>query len=69
MPLLSTRCGSSCAWAGGGQVNVPWPLDDADAPQHYPEARHQGVYNVLFADAHVTPMKARDLTPTIFYVR
>lgn len=59
----------ACAWTGGGLVNVPWPLDDTDAPQHYPEARHQGTYNVLFGDAHVVPMRARDLTPTLFFVR
>jgi prepilin-type N-terminal cleavage/methylation domain-containing protein/prepilin-type processing-associated H-X9-DG protein len=58
----------ACAWTAGG-ANIPWPLDDVDVPQHYPEARHQGSYNVLFCDAHVTPMKARDLTPTMFFVR
>ena len=59
----------ACSWTGGGLVNVPWPLADADAPQHYPEARHQGTYNVLFGDAHVLPMKARDITPAMWYVR
>jgi prepilin-type N-terminal cleavage/methylation domain-containing protein/prepilin-type processing-associated H-X9-DG protein len=48
--------------------SVPWPLTDTDAPNHYPEYRHNGVYNVVFCDAHVTTMRIADLSmPTMFY--
>jgi prepilin-type N-terminal cleavage/methylation domain-containing protein/prepilin-type processing-associated H-X9-DG protein len=62
-------CATNGSAPAGVPANLPWPLTDADAPQHYPEARHLGMYNVLFCDAHVVPMKARDLTPTMFFVR
>jgi prepilin-type N-terminal cleavage/methylation domain-containing protein/prepilin-type processing-associated H-X9-DG protein len=47
----------------------PWPLDDADAANHYPEARHQGVYGVLFCDGHVVAMRRADLLAPMYYVR
>ena len=59
----------ACGWTGGGLTNVPWPVDAADAVDHYPETRHQGVFNALFGDAHVAPLRARDLTPAVFFVR
>jgi len=63
----------ACATNGSQPVglpgDLPWPVTDADAPNHYPEARHQGLFNVLFCDGHVVPMKARDITPSMFFVR
>jgi prepilin-type processing-associated H-X9-DG protein len=48
---------------------LPWPTTDTDAPNHYPEARHLGVYNAVWCDGHVTAMKILDLTNAMFYVR
>jgi prepilin-type N-terminal cleavage/methylation domain-containing protein/prepilin-type processing-associated H-X9-DG protein len=47
---------------------LPWPLTDVDAPNHYPVARHGGVFNALFCDAHVTTMTIADLSTPLFYV-
>jgi len=49
--------------------NLPWPADDIDAVNHYPEPRHMGVYNVMFCDGHVVAMKKAELTTAMFYVR
>jgi prepilin-type processing-associated H-X9-DG protein len=61
----------SCATNGiqpaGMPAGLPWPLTDLDAPNHYP-ARHIGVFNVLFCDAHVTSMTTADLSNPLFYV-
>jgi prepilin-type N-terminal cleavage/methylation domain-containing protein/prepilin-type processing-associated H-X9-DG protein len=54
---------AGCAYNG-----LPWPVDDADAINHYPEPRHLGSYNVLFCDGHVVPMRRSELTNTMFYV-
>jgi prepilin-type N-terminal cleavage/methylation domain-containing protein/prepilin-type processing-associated H-X9-DG protein len=62
----------SCATNGvqppGLSAGLPWPLTDADAPNHYP-GRHIGVFNVLFCDGHVTTMTTADLNTPLFYVR
>jgi prepilin-type N-terminal cleavage/methylation domain-containing protein/prepilin-type processing-associated H-X9-DG protein len=47
---------------------LPWPLTDADAPNHYPD-RHVGTFNVLFCDAHVATVTTADLSIPLFYVR
>jgi prepilin-type N-terminal cleavage/methylation domain-containing protein/prepilin-type processing-associated H-X9-DG protein len=57
-----------CVYNQNNQT-VPWPLTDADAPQHYPESRHGGVYNVVFCDGHVTSMRIADLSLPMFYCR
>jgi prepilin-type N-terminal cleavage/methylation domain-containing protein/prepilin-type processing-associated H-X9-DG protein len=46
----------------------PWQpfLNAADAV-HYPQIRHNGVFNVLFCDAHVTTMNQSDLGTRLFY--
>ena len=55
--------------AGCSYGGLPWPANDADAINHYPEPRHLGMYNVLFCDGHVVPMRKADLTTEMFYVR
>jgi prepilin-type N-terminal cleavage/methylation domain-containing protein/prepilin-type processing-associated H-X9-DG protein len=50
-----------CAYQMPNGQMVPWPLTDPDAPNHYPESRHNGVFNVLFCDGHVTTMKIVEL--------
>jgi prepilin-type processing-associated H-X9-DG protein len=45
---------------GGGYVKN-------DDTTHYPVRRHSGVMNVLFCDAHATPMTQNDLKDQLFY--
>jgi prepilin-type N-terminal cleavage/methylation domain-containing protein/prepilin-type processing-associated H-X9-DG protein len=63
----------ACATNGTQPAGLPaglyWPMTDEDAPNHYPEARHMGVYNVVWCDGHVTAMKIADLSAPLFYVR
>jgi prepilin-type N-terminal cleavage/methylation domain-containing protein/prepilin-type processing-associated H-X9-DG protein len=48
--------------------SVPWPLSDPDAPNHYPESRHSGMYNLVYCDGHVTTMRIAELSmPTMFF--
>jgi prepilin-type N-terminal cleavage/methylation domain-containing protein/prepilin-type processing-associated H-X9-DG protein len=48
---------------------VPWPINDLDAPNHYPP-RHLGLFNVVYCDGHVVPMLMTDLKiPTMFYAQ
>jgi len=53
---------AGCAYNG-----LPWPVDDTDAINHYPEPRHLGMYNVLFCDGHVVAMRKAELTNSMFY--
>jgi prepilin-type processing-associated H-X9-DG protein len=48
---------------------LPWPVDDSDVLNHYPEPRHVGVYNVLFCDGHGVSMRKTELTTPMFYIR
>ena len=45
---------------GGGYVH------DADTT-HYPVRRHEGVFNVLFCDAHTQPLRQTELLDAMFY--
>jgi prepilin-type N-terminal cleavage/methylation domain-containing protein/prepilin-type processing-associated H-X9-DG protein len=62
-----------CATNGAAPVglphDLPWPPNDSDAVNHYPEPRHLGVYNVFFCDGHVVAMKKADLLTPMYYVR
>ena len=51
----------------GAQVYVPWPVDDSDVVNHYPEARHMGRYNLLYCDGHVTVMTKAELREPMYY--
>ena len=62
-------CATNGIAPAGLPFGLPWPKDDVDAPNHYPEARHLGFYNVLFCDGHVVPMKIADIVEPMFYVR
>jgi prepilin-type N-terminal cleavage/methylation domain-containing protein/prepilin-type processing-associated H-X9-DG protein len=62
-------CATNGAQPVGLPAGLPWPTTDEDAPNHYPEARHMGTYNVLWCDGHVTAMKIADLSTPLFYVR
>jgi prepilin-type N-terminal cleavage/methylation domain-containing protein/prepilin-type processing-associated H-X9-DG protein len=63
LPLCATNGAAPPGLAAG----LPWPLTDADAPNHYP-GRHIGLFNVLYCDAHVTAMTTADLATPLFYV-
>jgi prepilin-type processing-associated H-X9-DG protein len=54
----------SCAFDTG----TPWPFNDADAPNHYPDGRHIGRYNVLYCDGHVTTISLSELQIPMFYI-
>jgi len=62
-------CSTSGVVPAGLPGGLPWPLDDADAVNHYPEPRHSGVYNVLFCDGHVVATRKSELTIPMFYTR
>ena len=62
-------CATNGAQPPGLPPNIPWPVDDPDVINHYPEARHLGVYNVLYCDGHVAVMRKADLRTEMFYIR
>jgi prepilin-type N-terminal cleavage/methylation domain-containing protein len=46
----------------------PWmPFANVNDTTHYPQGRHTGVFNVIYADAHSTPIAQADLTLPSFY--
>jgi prepilin-type N-terminal cleavage/methylation domain-containing protein/prepilin-type processing-associated H-X9-DG protein len=56
-----------CANSTVAAPRGPWqPFVNANDYIHYPQARHDGVFNVLFCDAHVQPMMQTDLTSQLF---
>jgi prepilin-type N-terminal cleavage/methylation domain-containing protein/prepilin-type processing-associated H-X9-DG protein len=56
----------ACANIVGG-TRVPWqPYVNASDTLHYPQDRHQGVFNVLFCDGHVTPTIQTELQDFMF---
>jgi prepilin-type processing-associated H-X9-DG protein len=63
----------ACATSGSFPVGVPpfepWPIDDEDAPQHYPERRHSGLFNACYADAHVEALRSPNLRLGMFRYR
>jgi prepilin-type N-terminal cleavage/methylation domain-containing protein len=70
--LLWEHCRSPiCATNGiipvGLPPYLPWPVDDVDAINHYPDIRHLGVYGVLFCDGHAIMMPKSDLQTPMYY--
>jgi len=61
-------CATNGSQPVGLPAGLPWPVTDADAPNHYPP-RHLGTFNVLYCDGHVTNMTMMDLSNPLFYVR
>jgi prepilin-type N-terminal cleavage/methylation domain-containing protein len=61
-------CGTNGTIPVGLPPNLPWPVNDVDVVNHYPEYRHTGFYGVQFCDGHVVMMRIADLTPSLFYV-
>jgi prepilin-type N-terminal cleavage/methylation domain-containing protein len=64
-PICATNGTTPAGYAPG----LPWPVDDIDVVNHYPEARHVGVYGVQFCDGHVVMMRKNDLAKPMYYVR
>lgn len=62
-------CATNTRLPVGVGPGLPWPIHDVDALNHYPEPRHVGVFNVLFCDGHVVPMKRTDLMTPMYYVQ
>jgi prepilin-type N-terminal cleavage/methylation domain-containing protein/prepilin-type processing-associated H-X9-DG protein len=61
-------CATNGAQPAGLPKGLPWPLFDADGPNHYPP-RHIGMFNVLFCDGHVMAIVESDLKNEMFYIR
>jgi prepilin-type N-terminal cleavage/methylation domain-containing protein/prepilin-type processing-associated H-X9-DG protein len=56
-------CADSSHAATQANPRGPWPFPDTTSPQtHYPEQRHNGVFNVLYCDGHTASMNNSDLT-------
>jgi prepilin-type processing-associated H-X9-DG protein/prepilin-type N-terminal cleavage/methylation domain-containing protein len=62
-------CATNATSPPGVGPGLPWPVNDSDAVNHYPEPRHGGVYNVLFCDGHVTSMVKAELERAWYYVQ
>ncbi|HEX4611770.1 MAG TPA: DUF1559 domain-containing protein [Urbifossiella sp.] len=65
----SPICATNGTTPAGLPPNAPWPVDDADWINHYPENRHLGVYGVVFCDGHVEMTRKADLTPPMYLAR
>jgi prepilin-type N-terminal cleavage/methylation domain-containing protein/prepilin-type processing-associated H-X9-DG protein len=61
-------CATNSVNPPGIGPGLPWPPDDADALNHYPELRHGGVYNVVFCDGHVETLQKNHLRREMYYV-
>jgi prepilin-type N-terminal cleavage/methylation domain-containing protein/prepilin-type processing-associated H-X9-DG protein len=58
--------GPTCAYTPpDSSTRQPWPFDSPDAAYHYPP-RHDGAFNALFCDGHVTALRQADLAATLF---
>lgn len=61
-------CATNGTEPAGLPTGLPWPLNDADGPNHYPP-RHIGMFNVLYCDGHVVAMVESGLKNEMFYIR
>jgi prepilin-type processing-associated H-X9-DG protein len=60
-------CADSSHAATAANPRGPWPFPDTTNPQtHYPQQRHDTVFNVLYCDGHVTGMGNTDLMTPLF---
>ena len=53
-----------CSDTGGIPV---YPFTSDVAQHHYPVARHEGVFHIVFCDGHVVPLGQEDLAWQGFY--
>jgi prepilin-type N-terminal cleavage/methylation domain-containing protein/prepilin-type processing-associated H-X9-DG protein len=60
-------CADSSHAATANNPRGPWPFPDTTNPKsHYPDQRHNGLFNVLYCDGHVSAMNPADLTTSLF---
>jgi prepilin-type N-terminal cleavage/methylation domain-containing protein/prepilin-type processing-associated H-X9-DG protein len=60
-------CADSSHAATSASPRGPWPFPDTTVPKtHYPDQRHNGVFNVLYCDAHTSTMVPTDLMTSLF---
>src|SRR5213076_1717054 len=56
-------CADSSHAATPANPRGPWPFPDTTNPRtHYPDQRHNNVFNVLFCDGHTSSMSQNELT-------
>jgi prepilin-type N-terminal cleavage/methylation domain-containing protein/prepilin-type processing-associated H-X9-DG protein len=58
-----------CRSFGCSYNGLPWPFDDADWINHYPENRHDGVFGVQFCDGHVVMTRRSEITTAMYYAK
>ena len=62
-------CADSTHAATGVNPRGPWPFPDTTNPKtHYPDQRHNGVFNVLYCDGHGSAIVPTDLMTGLFLV-
>lgn len=62
-------CATNGTAPAGLPGGLPWPVDDADWINHYPENRHAGVFGAQFCDGHVVMLRKTEFTATMYYAR
>jgi prepilin-type N-terminal cleavage/methylation domain-containing protein/prepilin-type processing-associated H-X9-DG protein len=58
-----------CRSPGCSYNGLPWPLNDPDWINHYPENRHVGQFGVQFCDGHVIMISRSDIVTAMYYVQ
>src|SRR4051794_1395188 len=60
-------CADSSHAATAANPRGPWPFPDTTSPRtHYPDQRHNGVFNALYCDGHCAGLRQNDLGTTLF---
>jgi prepilin-type N-terminal cleavage/methylation domain-containing protein/prepilin-type processing-associated H-X9-DG protein len=58
-----------CRSPGCSYNGLPWPVDDSDWINHYPENRHDNLFGVQFCDGHVIMTRRSEITNAMYYVQ
>ena len=53
-------------WASAGYTDITQPYSNPNDYVHYPVARHNGVFNVLYCDGHASALTQNDLGDALF---
>jgi prepilin-type N-terminal cleavage/methylation domain-containing protein len=64
----SPACATNGTAPAGLPPGLPWPFDDADWINHYPENRHGTVFGVQFCDGHVVMTNRSEILTPMYYV-